>query len=369
MYSKKIVFTGGPCAGKSTMIEKLKEYLENKNYTVIVVPETATEMYNMGIKYSMIKNVPIFQKLIFDSQKVKEDAVDILLKLNSETDNKYIIIYDRGIMDNKAYFDNYKGFDELLGANHSELNILDSYDYVFNLVTLADCNPEKYNLSSNEARSESPKEAIERDRKTSHSWSGHRNIKIINTSISEEEEFEIIKEKVDELLNGINKKKIKTIELDNDIYDFYKYNDNNSRIIDIEEYIMNMPGKENVFYKVYKRTYKGDTTFILNISYMKDNILTTIYDSKITDIEYKSIINEYKVKESIKYRQLSFIEGRQEYNIKFYLDKTILEYEENILNKEFKLPEAVKIKDNSYKRENLLKPMLKLQKVKANILV
>lgn len=369
MYCKKIVFTGGPCAGKSTMIERLKEYLKEKGYTVVVVPETATEMHNMGIGYKMIRSVPIFQKLIFDYQKVKEDSVETMLRVNSEDSNRYVVIYDRGIIDNKAYFDDSKGFDKLLGDNYSELNILDSYDYVFNLITLADCNKEKYNLSSNEARTESPEDAIKRDRKTSNAWTGHRNIKIINTSITEDEEFEIIKNKVDELMEGINRKEIKSIELDNDIYDFYKYNDVNSRLIEIEEQILSSPGKQNVIYKIYKRTYKGNTTFILNVSYIKDNILTTIYDNKITDVEYKNIINEFKIKDIIKYSQLSFIEERQEYNIKFYNDKTMLEYEENKLNKEFKLPEAVRVKDNSYKRDNLLKPILKSGKVKQNIIV
>ena len=49
MSVKRIVFTGGPCAGKTTLIEKTEEYLKEKGYKVIVVQETATQLLKSGI--------------------------------------------------------------------------------------------------------------------------------------------------------------------------------------------------------------------------------------------------------------------------------------------------------------------------------
>lgn len=46
----KIVFTGGPSAGKSTMFKKAKEYLREKGYKVLEIPETATELIESDIK-------------------------------------------------------------------------------------------------------------------------------------------------------------------------------------------------------------------------------------------------------------------------------------------------------------------------------
>ena len=369
MYYKKIVFTGGPCSGKSTLIKKLKKYLESKDCEVLIIPETATKTFDTGFRYDMVYNVDNFQKVLFDIQKSQEDMVNYILNLNKDTNRKFIIIYDRGILDNKAYFDNYKAFDKLLGTTNSEISVLDSYDMVFNLITLADCKPEEYNLSSNEARSEDKELALKIDRKTSNAWAGHRNINIINTSISVEEELDIIKRKIDELLNYINTKEIKTIELDNEIEDFTNYDDNNSRLIDVEENIIDIPTNKDVYYKLYKRTYKGKESYLMNVNYKKDNKIITVYDSKISEDDYKQIIFDYKIRDSIKYKQLSFVKNRQVYDIKFYNDKTLLEYEENLLNEKFILPEPLKIKENSFERKKLLKPIINLPVVKHSVIV
>ena len=369
MYFKKIVFTGGPCAGKTTLIEKVTEYLKEKDCEVLILPEAATKIFGIGVRYDMINNIDNFQKIIFDAQKAQEDLVDFILKLNQNSDKKYIIIYDRGVLDNKAYFDSHVGFDNLLKNECSEIDFLDSYDLVFDIITLADCKPEEYNLSSNEARSEDKDLALKIDRKTSNAWAGHRNINIINTSISIEEELEIIKNKIDELLCSTTTKEIKSIELDNDIEDFYEYNDDNSRLIKIEENIINIPSNKNVSYKLFKRTYKDKDSYILNVSYDRNNKTICVYDYKLTESEYKEIIGNFRIKETLRYIQLSFIKERQAYDIKFYTDKTILEYEENVLNEEFVLPKPIKIKENEYKRELILKPMMKLSMLKGNVIV
>lgn len=369
MYFTKIVFTGGPCAGKTTIIDMVSKYLKEKDCEVLVVPETATQIFGIGIRYNMINSIDKFQKIIYDFQRKQEEIIDNILNMNKNTNKKFIIIYDRGILDNKAYFDDHTGFDNLLGAAYNEIDYLDNYDMVFNLITLADCNPKKYDLSSNEARSEDKDLALKLDRKTSNAWAGHRNMNIINSSISIEEEFEIIKNKLEETLDSINTREIKTLELDNNLDDFDNYDDNNSRLIEIEENILNIPSIKDVEYKICKRTYKGKSSYIFNVSYKKDNKLITIYDSKISEYSFKEIISNYKMKDIIKYKQLSFITNRQEYNIKFYNNETILEYEENKLNNEFILPEPLKIKEKSYERKILLKPVMKIPMVKQSIVV
>lgn len=354
MSYAKIVFTGGPCAGKTTQLNKLKEYLKNKNIENFYISETATDIFGIGIRYDLINDTSDFQKMILEFQKLKEDSVDFMLEKNKNSNKKFITVCDRGILDNKAYFENVKEFDKLLKKyNYNELEFIDSYDLVIDLVTLADCNPKMYNLSSNEARNESPSEAISRDRRTSNAWAGHRNITVINTCLNENEIFEIIKNKIINLVNGYTEKEINKLELDNDIFDFYEYNDKNSRLIDIKEITLDIKEKD-VCCKLYKRTYKDYSTYILNISYLKDNKEVTIKDEKINLGMYKKMLSKYKPKEELNYKQLSFIENRQEYNVKFYNDKTILEYEENKLNKEFILPSCAKIKEKQINKEYIL---------------
>ena len=58
-----LVLTGGPCAGKSTAITKVFDELTQKGYSVLIVPETATEIILSGVTPTLIGNVS-FQEII-----------------------------------------------------------------------------------------------------------------------------------------------------------------------------------------------------------------------------------------------------------------------------------------------------------------
>ena len=45
----KIVITGGPCAGKSTALSWIQNAFTQRGYTVLFVPETATELITGGV--------------------------------------------------------------------------------------------------------------------------------------------------------------------------------------------------------------------------------------------------------------------------------------------------------------------------------
>ena len=63
----KIVITGGPCAGKTTAIERVKLYYQNLGYCVLVVAETPTEIIKSGITLEEFGKIP-FQKAIINLQ-------------------------------------------------------------------------------------------------------------------------------------------------------------------------------------------------------------------------------------------------------------------------------------------------------------
>lgn len=346
----KIVFTGGPCAGKTTLINSVQNYLRESGYKVIVVPETASLLIDAGINYKLLNNVISFQKFILKMQLFNERLAFDAAKTKND---KVIILYDRGALDNKAYCNDYRIFDNILSEeNVKELEKLDDYNMVINLITLADCNPSKY--ENNKQREETKEEAKELDKKTSSAWTGHRNIKIINTSISSEQVFKEVKKEINNLLKNKSKKEIKRLTIDNRIEDFYEYSDNESRLIKIEEIKLISP-IENINYYLYKRKYKNCTTYIFKAFKEEKNIITTYYDEKISAQNYLEFIAKYNISKIINYDQLSFIENRQEYNIKFYDDNCILEYEENNLNKEFILPKVIKLKDGYSSSKQLLK--------------
>lgn len=345
METLKIVFTGGPCAGKTTLIKMLKKYFKENNINFLSMSETATDLLSSEFNKNTLNNIYNFQECILERQLFKESEVDKLLKLNKK--NNFIVLYDRGILDNKAYLNDYTEFDKLLSTHKiSELDILYNYDIVFDLITTADCDPSKYTLATNCERTESLTEAIELDKKTSNAWVGHKNMKIINSSISIDEAFNIIKNIIDELLKGITTKEIKRVKIFNTLEDFKEYDDNNSRLFIVNEMKVNGIRKEFI-YKLYKKIYKDSYIFEFKV-YKKDGNSEIIYfDSKISESEYVEILTKYGVKSFNNYYELRFVENRQEYCVKICGDEATLEYEENKLNKEFVLPSVIKLKEEN----------------------
>ena len=110
---KKIVLTGGPSAGKTTVINELRKSLEIQGYKVICVSETASELIKAGfIPYGDEKYTADFQELVLKQQLAKEENYESMMDKTYEKDS--IIIYDRALLDNAAYWDNQKDFDYLL---------------------------------------------------------------------------------------------------------------------------------------------------------------------------------------------------------------------------------------------------------------
>lgn len=188
----EFVITGGPCAGKTTGISIVEQVLTKKGLKVFVVAETATELIRSGIcPWEMSKEQ--FQSLLIARAVNKEQTTR---KAAEYLNRDVVIIYDRGLLDNKAYMP-YEMFEKIL-AKHglTETVARDQYDAVFHLVTAADGAEEFYTLENNKARIETPEEARELDKKTREAWVGHAHLRIIDNST----EFE---QKIDRLIQEV----------------------------------------------------------------------------------------------------------------------------------------------------------------------
>ena len=197
----KIVLTGGPCAGKTTTITKIEEHLIEKGYHVLVVNECATEMIKGGIRpFGDNKtNVYDFENEILNLQLYKEKRYkDFLSKYPDDT--KIIILYDRGSVDIKAYLgeDNYNKMLEENNLDNDEL--LNEYDLVIHMTTVAAETENKYSNATNKARFEEAKEAIDLDKRTNEAWSKHKNLKVAPVCDLLDEKINIVIGYVDELL-------------------------------------------------------------------------------------------------------------------------------------------------------------------------
>ncbi|MBS7365991.1 MAG: ATP-binding protein, partial [Oscillospiraceae bacterium] len=186
----KIVLTGGPAAGKTTLISRiLKEFKQEDGWRVITIPETATELISgFGIKpfggcMSMLK----FQDFVIADQIHKEELA--LKAAEVVPEENVLIIYDRALMDDKAYISDEEFAETLYRfGGRTEERVLKGYDAVLHLVTCAKGAEFAYNLG-NAARSESLDYAKEMDDRTLRAWSGHHNLRIIDNAINFEDKM------------------------------------------------------------------------------------------------------------------------------------------------------------------------------------
>ncbi len=179
MIVKKIVITGGPCAGKTTAMDMLRQHFSGKGYRVYMGSETATDLISGGVA-PWILGIPAFQTAVFSLQKAKEDAIERAAR-SMETE-KVLIVLDRGLLDGKAYMapEEYAQILEENGLTEEEINA--RYDGVFHLVTAANGARDYYTLANNATRTETVEEAVLLDRRTAEVWMKHPNLKIIDNS-------------------------------------------------------------------------------------------------------------------------------------------------------------------------------------------
>ena len=97
----KIVLTGGPCAGKSTAMSWIQNAFTERGYKVLFVPETATELISGGVAPWTCGSNLDYQfcqmRLQIEKEKVFLSAAETM------SEEKILIVCDRGMMDNRAY--------------------------------------------------------------------------------------------------------------------------------------------------------------------------------------------------------------------------------------------------------------------------
>ncbi len=180
MEIKKIVITGGPCGGKTSAIKYIREAVSQLGYTVLCVPETATELISGGVAPWTCGTNAEFQLCQMSLQLEKERL--FLRAAETMKAEKLLIVCDRGALDNKAYMTDEE-FRRVLGElGENEVSLRDGYDAVFHLVTAADGAEEHYTTANNKARTESLDEARVLDRAVISAWVGNPHFRIIDNS-------------------------------------------------------------------------------------------------------------------------------------------------------------------------------------------
>lgn len=180
MEITKIVITGGPCAGKTTAMSWIQSNFAKIGYTVLFVPETATELITGGVAPWTCGSNADYQKCQMKLQLEKEK----IFRQGAETmkADKILIVCDRGALDNKAYMSDLEFSQVLESLGCNEVELRDNYDAVFHLVTAAKGAEEFYTTANNTARTETVEQAAALDDKLIAAWTGHPHLRIIDNA-------------------------------------------------------------------------------------------------------------------------------------------------------------------------------------------
>ncbi|MBR6406377.1 MAG: AAA family ATPase [Lachnospiraceae bacterium] len=180
MEIRKIVITGGPCAGKTTALSWIQNAMTQLGYRVLFVPETATELITGGVAPWTCGTNAEYQKCQMRMQMEKERIFEQAAKtMDAE---KILIVCDRGELDNRAYMNDAEFQEVLEYLGTGEIELRDAYDAVFHLVTAAKGAEEFYTTLNNAARYETYEEARALDDRLIAAWTGHPHLRVIDNS-------------------------------------------------------------------------------------------------------------------------------------------------------------------------------------------
>ncbi|MBO5096405.1 MAG: AAA family ATPase [Bacilli bacterium] len=346
----KIVLTGGPRAGKTSLIPIIKEKLEKQeNSYVIIVPETATELAKMGIRPSTDKEKTlVFQDIIYTLQKAKEDAIEKIIKTYPDNSKVYVI-FDRGILDNRAYL-NEEEFDDILNCyNDAELRIVDNYDAVYGLCSSSHIEGQ-YETESNEARYEDEEEAKCVDDRTIESWKLHRNYKIIDATDSFKQKENLILQSLTNLCEEKDKKTFRRF-IFNEPFDMNILKKYNAKKIQGIDYYMNYYDK-NILFIGEKRKYKDFCSYNMKLKTYDNDKEITFKEKTLSDIDFNDLLNYNKIDRIIYKTVYTFINNRQVWRLILSDGKYFLEVETSLQHPEITLPKelnnAIEISNEVY---------------------
>jgi len=169
---KIITLTGGPCGGKTTLINEL---CNNPLYKNIFVPIPEAVFYVLQTQTSPKEKT--FQKLMVEVQSAMENALDKCLEPDK------IFICHRGTLDPLAYWLE-NGWNNDAFFTFTKTSIQEHYNRyyaVIHLQTSAVNAKDDYRFYPNAPRHENAEQASKIDALLAKAWKGHSNYNFIES--------------------------------------------------------------------------------------------------------------------------------------------------------------------------------------------
>lgn len=166
-----IALTGGPCGGKTSLLEELRSRESLAGHKLLFVPEAATILLNGG--HDFLPNVRAFQTEVMRLQlKLEDEARERAHAAGAPC----AIVCDRGTLDGSAYCSPQMFTEIAAGFGQTRETLARRYDLVLHLVSAAVEAPEAYTTANNAVRREKNLEAaITQENLTRAAWAEHPN--------------------------------------------------------------------------------------------------------------------------------------------------------------------------------------------------
>lgn len=163
----KIVITGGPCAGKTTVLARARSMLIERGFNPVVVPEAATIYITAGLD----PRKPEFQRTVLAHVLNLEREIEENARATLE---KPVLLCDRGIFDQNGTYMPKDGFRKLLESMGLvfEEELQRRYLAAMFLHSAAEGAEEFYSNASNQTRYEPLEEARALNQRTLDAWVG-----------------------------------------------------------------------------------------------------------------------------------------------------------------------------------------------------
>ena len=360
MDISKIVITGGPCAGKSTAMSWVQNAFTQMGYTVLFVPETATELITGGVAPWTCGTNDDYQKCQMKLQIEKEKVFETAAKTMPV--EKVLIVCDRGALDNKAYMDPIEFNAVLSYMNTNEVELRDNYDAVFHLVTAAKGAEEFYTTANNSARTETVEEAAELDDKLISAWTGHPHFRVIDNTSDFEGKMRHLISEISAFLGEPEPYEIERKYLIE--YPDIKWLESNPNCQKVEIIQTYLKSNENDEVRVRQRGFNGHYIYFKTIKRKVSDVKRVEIEKRLSQNEYLTLLMEADTskRQIRKTRYCLTFEG-QYFEIDvypFWNDKAITEIELSDENAEIVFPKQIKVikevtDDESYKNSSLAK--------------
>lgn len=358
MEITKIVITGGPCAGKSTAMSRIQNAFTQMGYVVLFVPETATELITGGVAPWTCGSNLEFQscqvKLQIEKEKIFEKAA------KSMDAQKVLIVCDRGVIDNKAYMTDSEFSSVLNEINGSEVELRDTYDAVFHLVTAAKGAQKFYTTANNEARTETVDEAARMDDKLISVWTGHPHFRVIDNSTDFDNKMKRLIAEISSFLGEPEPYEIERKYLIE--YPDTKWLEGNPNChkVEIIQTYLNSSNDDEV--RVRQRGENGNYVYFQTIKKKVTDLKRIEIEKKLSQEEYLSLLmNADTTKRQIRKNRYCLTYNNQYFEIDiypFWNDKAIAEIELSDENTPVVFPKEIKVikevtDDMAYKNASL----------------